>query len=119
MNNPGRPRGFHLLDLSAIVVGYGMASLLVRAYWPAGGRPPLVEIAAIGLVYLWLGLAMSGPLVLLPRRPTGPASGGQNGLVGQSTRPGAGKRTRPGDPIVPKPALITGSRTWAELAWLI
>ena len=41
MNNPGRPRGFHLLDLSAIVVGYGMASLLIRAFWPAGraGRP--------------------------------------------------------------------------------
>jgi len=119
MNNPGRPRGFHLLDLSAIVVGYGMASLLVRAFWPAGGRPPLVEIAAIGLVYLWLGLAMSGPLVLLPRRPAAPVDAAQTGLGGESTRPGAGKRARPGDPIVPKPAMIAGSRTWAELAWLI
>ena len=48
-----------------------MASLLVRAFWPAGGRPPLAEIAAIGLVYLWLGLAMSGPLVLLSTPPRG------------------------------------------------
>ena len=73
MSDPGRPRGFHLLDIAALVVGYSMASLLIRAFWPDGGRPPLAEIAAIGLVYLWLGLAMSGPLVLLVRRPAGPA----------------------------------------------
>jgi hypothetical protein len=119
MSEPGRPRGFHLLDVSAIVVGYGMASLLVRAFWPAGGHPPLVEIAAIGLVYLWLGLAMSGPLVLLPRRPARPAEEGQNRPAGVPAHRGAGRRPRPGDPVVPKPAMISGSRTWAELAWLI
>ena len=119
MNKPARPRGFHLLDLSAIVVGYGMASLLVRAFWPAGGHPPLVEIAAIGLVYLWLGLAMSGPLVLLVRRSGAPEAAAQTEPKAESTRPGAAKRTRPQEPIVPKPAMIQGSRTWAELAWLI
>jgi hypothetical protein len=122
MNNTAPARGFHLLDLSAIVVGYSMASLLVRAYWPAGGQPPLVEIAAIGLVFLWLGLAMSGPLVLLPHRPTQPVATARTGVAGESIRPGARKPLRPGElgtPGDPKPALFAGTRTWAEVAWLI
>jgi hypothetical protein len=28
-------RGLRLLDLAAMVVGYGMAALLVRALWPS------------------------------------------------------------------------------------
>jgi hypothetical protein len=99
MNDAVRPRGFHLLDLSALVVGYGMASLLIRAFWPSGEQPTIVEIAAIGLVYLWLGLAMSGPVVLLIRRQH-PAA---------DTDPV--ERQGPG----PGPE----ARTWAELAWLI
>jgi hypothetical protein len=97
MNDPQPPdrRGFHLLDLGAIVVGYGMASLLVRAFWPDSGRPPIPEILVIALFYAWLGLAMSGPLVLLARRPTPP-----------TRDPDAGPEA-------------AGSRTWAELAWLI
>src|SRR3954452_1343518 len=93
MNSPARPRGFHLLDLSAIVVGYGMASLLIRAFWPSGEQPPLAEIVVIGLFYSWLGLAMSGPLVLL--------------VPNISVPPGGVK----GAEVLP--------RTWAELAWLI
>jgi hypothetical protein len=119
MDNTGRPRGFHLLDLSAIVVGYGMASLLVRAFWPTGGRPPLAEMMAIGLVYLWLGLAMSGPLVLLVRRPAGPAGAGQVESMRAFKHPGGGKRGRVGQPGEAHPPMIAGSRTWAELAWLI
>jgi hypothetical protein len=61
-----------LLDAAAIVVGYGMASLLIRAFWPAEGEPPWAEIAAIASVYVWLGLAMSGPVVLLVRRSPAP-----------------------------------------------
>lgn len=122
MNNPGRPRGFHLLDLSAIVVGYGMASLLIRAFWPAGWQPPLAEMAAIGLVYLWLGLAMSGPLVLFVRRPAAAGSGGEDQakLEGESSPSRTAKRARrPREPGDPTPPMTADSRTWAELAWLI
>jgi hypothetical protein len=94
MNDQVRPGPFHLLDMSALVVGYGMASLLIRAFWPSGERPGIFEIAAIGLVYLWLGLAMSGPVVLLIRRRA-PSAQAETAARG------------------PEP------RTWAELAWLI
>jgi hypothetical protein len=85
--------GFHLLDISALVVGYGMASLLVRAYWPQSGTPDVWETLMIALVYTWLGMAMSGPIVLLMRRP--------------AVR--AGEEDGPDD----------APRTWAELAWMI
>jgi hypothetical protein len=97
MSDPVRPRGFHLLDLSALVVGYGMASLLIRAFWPAGEVPTVFEVAAISLIYLWLGLAMSGPVVLLIRR-TDPAVN-ENDDAPRGRQPEA--------------------RSWAELAWLI
>jgi hypothetical protein len=84
--------GFHLLDVAALVVGYGLASLLVRAYWPASGTPDAVETVVIGIVFCWLGLAMSGPAVLLAHRPPLPAS----------------------DDGPPR-----DSRTWAELAWMV
>lgn len=87
--------GFHLLDTAALVVGYGLASLLVRAFWPVTGTPPVAKVMVIALVFLWLGLAMSGPVVLLIRRTPAPA-------------PDADQDDRPTDP-----------RTWAELAWLI
>jgi hypothetical protein len=87
---------FYLLDATALVVGYGLASLLVRAYWPGpgSGTPSVWVVSTIGLVFLWLGLAMSGPVVLLIRRPP-PAP------------------EAPGDDPRPDP------RTWAELAWMI
>jgi hypothetical protein len=85
--------GFHLLDVSALVVGYGMASLLVRAYWPDSGTPGVWETLMIGLVFAWLGAAMSGPIVMLIRRPA-PRAPDEDG---------------------PEEA----SRTWAELAWMI
>lgn len=85
--------GFHLLDATALVVGYSLASMLVRAYWPHSGQAGVVDVALIGLVFLWLGLAMSGPVVLLIRRPPPTAPEGDE----------------------PLPA----SRTWAELSWMI
>jgi hypothetical protein len=88
--------GFHLLDATALVVGYSLASLLIRAYWPDSGVPPIVVVAVIGLVFLWLGLAMSGPVVLLIRRPAPAAAGDEDG------------EERPAEP-----------RSWAELAWMI
>jgi len=87
-----RPIRLTLLDALALVVGYGLASMLVRAYWPENDRPTFLEVTSIALVFVWLGLAMSGPVVLLTRRP----------------RPAA-----PGEDDRPEP------RTWAELAWMI
>ncbi len=84
---------FHLLDAAALVVGYSVASLLVRAYWPPGETPGAWSILIIGLVYLWLGLAMSGPIVILMHRP-------------------AASNTKT-DEETPEP------RTWAELAWMM
>lgn len=88
---PARSRGLYLLDLLALMVGYGLASLLVRAFWPSGEPPDAGRVVAIVLVYAWLGLAMSGPVVLaIHRRDAGD---------------GASEAPSP--------------RTWAELAWLI
>lgn len=71
---PDRPaaRGLRLLDLLGLVVGFGLASLLTRTVWPRSVEltgPPAVAFA---LEFTWLGLAMSGPLILGldPRRPS-------------------------------------------------
>ena len=93
MSTETRRGGFHLLDAAAVVVGYGLASMLIRAYWPASERPAVREAFVIGLVFLWLGLAMSGPVVLLVRRPPSELSEDDD----------------------PRP----GTRTWAELAWML
>ncbi len=84
---------FHLLDASAIIIGYAVASLLVRACWPRSQSPPVWALFLIGFVYLWLGLAMSGPVVLLTRRPVARPEEADEGE--------------------------TVPRTWAELAWMI
>jgi hypothetical protein len=88
----GGPVRLTLLDAAALVVGYGLASLLVRAYWPENQRPTVLDVVTIGLVFVWLGLAMSGPVVLWIHRPA-PAAPEDDG------------RSEP--------------RTWAELAWMI
>jgi hypothetical protein len=79
----------------ALVVGYGMAALFFRAFWPSKGMSPRLGIPAIGL-YSWLGLAISGPILLL-----------RHGLKPDRT---------PDDRASPEG---TGSPTWAELAWLL
>jgi hypothetical protein len=88
-------RRAHIQDILSLVVGYGMAALLFRAFWPARVPSPAFGVPGLAF-YLWLGLAMSGPIVLLRRAPGG--------------------RAAP-DPSDPGPA--AGSRTWAELAWLL
>jgi hypothetical protein len=77
------------------MVGYGMAALFFRAFWPDHGPSAVMALAGAGL-YLWLGMAMSGPITLLRRRSrsTGSFDSGQ-----RSDR-------------VP-------AYTWAELAWLL
>ena len=91
MNGPNSLPGLHLLDLTALVAGYAMASLLVRAFWPPGVSSEASVFVVLGLAYLWLGLAMSGPLILAVRR--------------------RGDRDRPPEPHE--------ALTWAELAWSI
>jgi len=86
---------FQLQDTLALVVGYGMAALLFRAFWPSSRPSPVLGVPGIGL-YLWLGLAMSGPIILFRRGP---------------------RRTDMADPSSPSERV--GSRTWAELAWLL
>ncbi|HEY2156430.1 MAG TPA: hypothetical protein VGH33_12420 [Isosphaeraceae bacterium] len=62
-----RPRsvGFRLHDMAGLVVGYGLASLLIRSFWRDIDPRATLEFGAIGLLYLWAGLAMSGPFILL------------------------------------------------------
>jgi len=83
-----------LIDLAALVVGYGMAAVLFRAFWPKGDVSSGVLGFAIGF-YVWLGLAMSGPLLLLRHRA--------------AVNPG---------PESPRSS-ESSSRTWAEMAWLL
>jgi hypothetical protein len=93
---PGRRWRFQIRDILALVVGYGMAALFFRAFWPVGGLPASLLLPAAAL-YAWMGLALSGPILLWRRRPSDPA-GGESG-------PSASSRGM-------------GSHTWAEWAWL-
>ncbi len=90
MTAPNPRRVIHLLDVAALIVGYGMASLLIRAFWPSAGEETGAVLAVGGLLYVWLGLAMSGPIVLFRHR-----------------------RVSAEGTDAPRP------HTWAELAWLV
>jgi hypothetical protein len=107
-----------LQDILALVVGYGMAAVLFRAFWPV--RPPWPALGLPGAVlYLWLGLAMSGPIIMLrrklSRRASAPSDLGAAGILDCSRRVlSGGGASGARDPIA------TGARTtWAERAWLL
>jgi hypothetical protein len=76
------------------MVGYGMAALLFRAFWPPSLPSAAAGASAIAL-YLWLGMAMSGPIIILRRR----------------------RERTPAAPEATTPASAPNSHTWAELAW--
>ena len=93
---PARRSSFQIRDILALVVGYGIAALFFRAFWPSGG-PPAGLLAPALLLYAWLGLALSGPVLLLSRGPADPGAGATTGS-------GPARRVR--------------SHSWAEWAWL-
>lgn len=95
---PGKPHfRIQLLDMAAMVVGYGLAAVLFRAFWPQRGVAPALGLFAVGF-YVWLGLAMSGPLILLRHKHA------------RAAEPGGAQSAQPPTPI---------ARTWAEMAWLL
>src|ERR1700737_3271860 len=65
--------GLRIQDLIGLVVGYGLATLLVRTFGAKLDSPSTEEFVALVLLYAWLGLVMSGPLILLLDR-RGPAA---------------------------------------------
>lgn len=72
-------RGPRLIDLMGIVLGYVLAAVLVRALFPSAARDPgsARVFVVLLLEYAWMGLAMSGPVVLAidrreDRGPLGP-----------------------------------------------
>ena len=56
----------HLSEILALVGGYALASLFFRAFWPSTGLGATRGVAAAAS-FAWLGLAMSGPLILIQR----------------------------------------------------
>ena len=94
---PANPRfRIQLVDMAAMVVGYGLAAVLFRAFWPGTSVSLVLGLFAAGF-YVWLGMAMSGPLILLRRR---------HALV----EPYGTQSRQPESSI---------TRTWAEMAWLL
>lgn len=106
----GSPRfRMQLVDLSALVIGYGLAALLFRAFWPRDSLSPVLTLFAVGF-YLWLGLAMSGPLLLLRRRhPEDKVEREHETEHEHESETGSRRRIPARGP----------SRTWAEMAWLL
>jgi hypothetical protein len=100
------PAQVEIQDILALVVGYGMAALLFRAFWPIHPVWSSLGLPGAGL-YLWLGLAMSGPIIILRRRLSRlPRDAASENVVERSS-PGHGST-----------ASESGT-TWAERAWLL
>jgi hypothetical protein len=87
-------QGPKLIDLSALVVGYGLAAMLMKAFWPATRELPGAQLFVAGILFLWLGLAMAGPILFLLNRPSA---------------------TEQESPETAQPP----QRTWAEWTWLL
>jgi hypothetical protein len=111
--SPVARRGLRLLDLVALIVGYSLAALLIKAFWPASATGSFFVAAGLAIEYVWLGLAMSGPFVLLLDRRRQP----------QSDLHAPRRRRRLGQPIgavlEPAPRDPPARYTGAELAWLL
>ena len=118
----GRPKGLKINDLIGLVVGYGLAATLARSFWsksrPLSGFPAVV----LALEFCWLGLAMSGPIILLLDRRGGSSPRPKRR---RPARPGRLiSSTEPGEiPVGQGPARPesnpTRTYTRAELAWML
>ncbi len=102
--------GMRVLDLLGLVVGYALAALAVRALWPAGVTPRGPTLIVVFLFYGWLGLAMSGPFVLLRR------TNDVDKVRREVSRPP--KRARIGQPLELRPE-PPPRYSRAESAWLL
>jgi hypothetical protein len=71
-----------------------MAALFFRAFWPASVPSAALGVPGVAL-YLWLGLAMSGPVILL-----------RKGCLRRGLRISSGE------------CEVVVTPTWAEWAWL-
>jgi hypothetical protein len=102
-------RRLALLDLIALTSGFALAALLVRTFWSSIAIHGAGGVAILSGTYLWLGLCMSGPvLLLLERRPRD----GVGSVRRPSMRPPPGREA---EIIGPLPA---SRYTRAELAWM-
>lgn len=66
-------RRFAIRDLIAIIAGFALAAALLPIFWGNGSGLGHLDAALMLLIYGWLGLCMSGPLVLLLERRRRPA----------------------------------------------
>lgn len=104
-----------MLDMVAMTVGFAMAALLLQVFWGSASRSGSLGVTLLLLIYCWLGLCMSGPLILLLERRGRPRT-----AADRDARTGAGRREPPG-----RSALgsgfdgASGSRyTRCERAWM-
>ncbi|WP_435010103.1 hypothetical protein P12x_001330 [Tundrisphaera lichenicola] len=124
MTTPEQPttRGLRLHDLIGLVVGYGLAALLARSFWPRSRPLSGVPGVALGLEFLWLGMAMSGPIVLLLDRRGIPSESDRSR---RPKRPGRliSSKEMPETPVGRSHSIRAGSEpsrfTRAELSWLL
>jgi len=103
-------------------VGYSLAALLARTFWPRSQPLNGAPAVALAIEFAWLGLAMSGPIILLlERRGAGPSAPRPQ----RPARPGRliSAKPAPGPAIgrFAEPAPTEPSRpyTRAELAWIV
>ena len=99
-------------DILALVVGYGMAALLFRAFWPIHPAWSSLGLPGAGL-YLWLGLAMSGPIIIVAAQAF--ASSRRRCPV----EPAFGECRRSDRRELRNAPARTPGSTWAERAWLL
>ncbi len=117
-------RGLRIHDLIGLVVGYGMAALLARSFWPSSRPFSGVSVVALIIDFVWLGLAMSGPVLLLLDRRGGPSTKSLE-KPRRPARPGrliSAQDAKP-EPVGRGPARLQVEEparyTKAELAWIL
>lgn len=110
-------RSLRLQDLVALTSGYALAALIFRGFWPSRANLAAIDLALLVFIYGWLGLAMSGPIVLLlDRRLPMPGIGAAGRWGRGAKRPPPGRNRETGANEMP--GLHRSRYTRAELAWL-